>query len=123
VEARPVTEAVLQQMAEEDPSAVISQAALQQEDATCTEALQLFIRYLAMEAASLVLKLKATGGCYLSGGISPKILPALQQGDFLRYFTDAGRMRPLLEKVPVQVMLNQQAPLLGAAWYGAYNIG
>jgi len=111
-----------EEMKEDDPSAVISNAALHQNEAVCMEALQLFSRYLATEAASLVLKLKATGGCYLGGGISPKVLPVLETGEWLKHFTDAGRMKTLLEQVPVYVILNQKLPLLGAAHYGAYSI-
>jgi glucokinase len=106
----------------EDPSPIISNAAMHQQEAVSLEAMHLFVRYFAMEAASLCLKLKATGGCYLSGGIPPKILPLLQSGEFYQHFLDMGRMKGLLEKVPVYVVLNGKTPLLGAAYYGAYNM-
>jgi glucokinase len=111
-----------EEMKEDDPSAVISNAALHQNEAVCMEALQLFSRYLATEAASLVLKLKATGGCYIGGGIPPKILPVFQTGEWLKNFTAAGRMKPLLQQVPVYLILNQKLPLLGAAYYAAFSI-
>lgn len=107
----------------EDASPVISNAAIHQQEPVCLEAMHLFVRYFAMEAASLCLKLKATGGCYLSGGIPPKILPLLQSGEWYKHFLDMGRMKPLLEQVPVYVVLNGKTPLLGAAYYGAYNMG
>jgi glucokinase len=122
VERKFVPTALLEQMKEQDPAAVISNAALHQQEAVCLETLHLFVRYLAMEAASMVLKLKATGGCYLAGGIAPKILPLLQTGEWYKHFIDAGRMQPLLETVPVYVVLNEKIPLLGAAYYGAYNM-
>lgn len=106
----------------EDASPVISNAAVHQQEPVCLEAMHLFVRYFAMEAASLCLKLKATGGCYLSGGIPPKILPLLQSGEWYKHFLDMGRMKPLLEQVPVYVVLNSKTPLLGAAYYGAYNM-
>jgi glucokinase len=122
VERKQVPASLIEQMKEQDPSAVISNAAMHQQEPVCLEALQLFVRYLAMEAASMVLKLKATGGCYLAGGIAPKILPLLQTGEWYKHFIDAGRMKPLLEKTPVYVILNEKIPLMGAAYYGAYNM-
>ena len=86
------------------------------------ETLDMFSRYFATEAASLVLKLKATAGCYLGGGISPKVLPVLQNGKWYEYFCAAGRMKTMLEQVPVYVILNSKTALLGAAWYGAYTM-
>jgi glucokinase len=117
-----VPEWLAQRMQKEDPAAVISEAALEREDPVCSEAMALFVRYLATEAASLVLKLKATGGLYIGGGIPPKILPLLQHESWIKNFGNCGRMRPLLEQVPVYVILNDKMALLGAACYGAYNM-
>jgi glucokinase len=122
VERKKVSAWLTEQMQQQDPSAVISNAAMHQQEPVCMEALQLFVRYLATEAASLVLKLKATGGCYLAGGIAPKLLSLIQTGYWYKQFIDAGRMQPLLEKTPVYVILNDKIPLLGAAYYGAYNM-
>ena len=113
---------LVQEMKEGDPSAVISHSALNRNDAVCLETLQLFSRYMATEAANLVLKLKATGGCYIGGGIPPKILPVLQAGDWIQNFIEAGRMKPLLQQTPVFVVLNQKLPLLGAAYYAAFSM-
>lgn len=113
---------LMQRMQQEDPAAVISESAIKREDPVCAEAMDLFVRYLASEAASLVLKLKATGGLYLGGGIPPKILPLLQHENWMKHFSDNGRMKPLLEKVPVYVILNDKMAQLGAAYYGAYNM-
>lgn len=111
-----------QRMQEQDPAAVISEAALKHEDPVCAETMDLFVRYLATEAASLVLKLMATGGIYIAGGIPPKILPLLQAGSWESNFDNNGRMHDLSEKVPVYVVLNDKMALQGAAYYGAYNM-
>ncbi|OQP63846.1 glucokinase [Niastella vici] len=87
----------------------------------CKEAIDLFIRYLAEESANLVLKLKATGGLFIGGGILPKILHLVQKDIFLKYFCDSGRLKTLLQDVAVKVILNEETALLGAAWYGAYS--
>ncbi|MEJ0104630.1 MAG: glucokinase [Bacteroidota bacterium] len=82
----------------------------------------LFIHYLATESSSLVLKHKATGGLYLGGGIPPKILPLLQKDKWQQLFFESDRMETLLKQTPVNVILNDKIPLLGAAYYGAYNM-
>jgi glucokinase len=117
-----VPEWLSQRMRDQDPAAVISEAALKQEDPVCSETMDLFVRYLATEASSLVLKLMATGGIYLAGGIPPKILPLLQNENWEKNFDNNGRMHQLSEKVPVQVVLNDKMALQGAAYYGAYNM-
>lgn len=98
-----------------DPAAAIAQAALLERDATCIEALALLVRLYGAEAGNLALKLMATGGVYLGGGIAPRILPALTSGAFMAAFLDKGRMRGLLEAIPVRVILNDQTAQLGAA--------
>jgi glucokinase len=113
---------LVQRMEKEDPAAVISQAALNHEDPVCSEVMDLFVRYLATEASSLVLKLMATGGLYLAGGIPPKILPLLQNGNWEKNFDNNGRMHDLSERVPVYAVLNDKMAQLGAAYYGAYNM-
>ena len=117
-----VTDWLVQRMEKEDPAAVISQAALKHEDPVCSEVMDLFIRYLATEASSLVLKLMATGGLYLAGGIPPKILPLLQNGNWEKNFDNNGRMHDLSKRVPVYTVLNDKMAQLGAAYYGAYNM-
>ena len=118
----PLPEWLSQRLQDEDPAAVISQAALHHEDLLCAETMELFVRYLATEAASLVLKLMATGGLYLAGGIPPKILPLLQSESWTTNFDNNGRMHDLSDRVPVHVVLNDKMALQGAAYYGAYNM-
>ncbi|MFZ2542107.1 MAG: glucokinase, partial [Gallionella sp.] len=88
-----------------DAAAVIANAALSGRDDICIETLDWFVRLYGAEAGNLALKVMSRGGLYLGGGISPKILSALQSGAFLASFLDKGRMRPLLEEIPVRVIL------------------
>jgi glucokinase len=66
-------------------------------------------------AGTAALSLQATGGVYLAGGITQRILPWLQSGGFLDAFLDKGRVRSLLERIPVRVILDERAGLIGAA--------
>jgi len=118
----PIPEWLSERMKDEDPAAVISQAALHHEDLICAETMELFVRYFATEASCLVLKLMATGGLFLAGGIPPKILPLLQTENWTKNFDNNGRMHDLSDKVPVRVVLNDKMALLGAGYYGAYNM-
>ncbi len=98
-----------------DPAAVISRAALDGTEALAEKALDLWISVYGAEAANLALKVMATGGLFLAGGISPKILSKLKGPAFMRAFVEKGRLRPLVESIPVQVITNDKAGLLGAA--------
>lgn len=112
----------LMEAANEDGAAAISQAALQNNDPTAREALDMFVRYLAIESANLVLKMKGTGGLFIGGGIPVAILPLLKSGDWLNTFHKGGRMRPLLESIDVHIVLQSKTALFGAGWYGMYNM-
>jgi glucokinase len=116
-------EAVTAAMQQRDPSAVISELALAGKDALCAQALDLFVRIYGSEAGNLALKLKATRGVLVGGGIAPKIIKKLREPAFLEAFMDKGRMRALLEPIPVRVILNDQTALLGAALYAALEAG
>ena len=98
-----------------DPAAVISRAALDGSCLLAEKALDLWIEVYGAEAANLALKVMATGGLFLAGGISPKILAKLKGPVFMKHFVEKGRLRPLLEAIPVQVVTNEKAGLLGAA--------
>ena len=102
-------------MQDHDPAASISHAALAGTDKLAEEALDLWIAVYGAEASNLALKVMATGGLFLAGGISPKILPKLTGTLFMQAFLDKGRMRPLVESMPVHVVTNEKAGLLGAA--------
>ena len=98
-----------------DPAATISAAALSQKSELCIRALDLFVSLYGAEAGNLALKVMASGGFFVGGGIGPKILEKLGDGTFMEAFLAKGRMRPLLEAMPVRVVLNEQTALLGAA--------
>ncbi len=98
-----------------DAAAVISKAALDDSSGLAGQALELWITVYGAEAGNLALKVMATGGLYLTGGISPKILAKLKGPLFLEAFFAKGRLRPLLEAIPVHVVTNEKAGLLGAA--------
>jgi glucokinase len=102
-------------MAVGDPAAAISHAALAGSDSLAEKALDIWISVYGSEASNLALKIMSTGGLFLAGGISPKILPRLKGSLFMNGFLDKGRMRPLVEAMPVHVVTNEKAGLLGAA--------
>jgi glucokinase len=104
---------------EHDRAAIISQGAARG-SALCLEALRLFVKYLAVESADMALKFKATGGLFIGGGIIPKIWNEELKAVFREHFFEVGRLRYLLEAVPVYIVLNPKTPLLGAAYYGFY---
>jgi len=81
-------------------------------------ALEMFISILGAEAGNLALKVLATGGVYLGGGLPPRILSLLEKGGFMESFTSKGRMSRIMENIPVHVILNPRAALMGAAKTG-----
>ena len=117
------TAEVAEEMKQRDPSAVIASAALAERSELCGRALDLFVQIYGAEAGNLALKLKATRGILIGGGIAPKILPRLRSPAFLQAFMDKGRMKSLLEPIPVRVILNDKTALLGAALYAALEAG
>ena len=72
---------------------------------------------LGAEAGNVALRMFATGGVFIGGGIAPKIAPVLHTKSFRQAFADKGRMQPFMEKIPVRLILNQHTGLLGAAAY------
>jgi glucokinase len=98
-----------------DPPAVVSRAAEEGKSELCGAALDLFVSLYGAEAGNLALKFLATRGVYLGGGIAPRLLERLRAPEFLRAFSDKGRLKPLLDAMPVAVILADQAALLGAA--------
>jgi glucokinase len=102
----------------DDPTPIIVNTALNKDEPLCKATLDTFVAILGAEAGNLALKILATGGIYLGGGIPPRILPVLQTGAFMQAFSHKGRFVELLARVPVRVILNPQAALMGAAAYG-----
>ena len=103
---------------EMDPAAAVSETGLADKHPLCVEALSIFVSLLGAVAGNLALTAMATGGVYLGGGIPAKILAKLQKPIFLQAYTNKGRFREFLEKIPVRVILNDKAALLGAAQCG-----
>ena len=97
-----------------DQNAAISRAALSGRDAACVRTLEMFVGLYGAAAGNLALVARAVGGVFVAGGIAPKILPALRWGGFLRAFRSKGRLSTLLETIPVKVVLEKRAALLGA---------
>lgn len=98
-----------------DVPAAVSEAALKGTCRWCVDTLSMFVSAYGAESGNLALRGVATAGVFVGGGIAPKILPALEDGRFLEAFTAKGVMTELVSKVPVKVILNPQAGLLGAA--------
>lgn len=101
-----------------DPTPIIVRAALENAAHISSAALRLFVSILGGEAGNLALRVLATGGVYLGGGIPPRILSQLKEPFFMRSFTRKGRFAHLLARVPLHVILNPQVALLGAACHG-----
>lgn len=107
---------VLHQQAHPAP---VVRAALESRSEVCMNALDLFVSIYGAEAGNLALKVMARGGIFIGGGIAPRIIQKLKEPTFMSAFTAKGRMRPLLEAMPVGVILNDKAGLLGAARHAA----
>jgi glucokinase len=111
----PETAAIASEMKTQLPAAVVTTHGVAGDDKACVMAVQLFASIYGSQAGNVVLATLSTGGVYLAGGIARRILPVLRSGDFLRSFTEKGRMASLLAKIPVHVITNDLVGLLGAA--------
>ncbi|MBW4650918.1 MAG: glucokinase [Kastovskya adunca ATA6-11-RM4] len=98
-----------------DPAATIAIAAAINGDRLSRQTMQMFVEAYGAEAGNLALKLLPYGGLYVAGGIATKNLTLLKEGSFLRALVQKGRVSPLLEKVPVHIILNPRVGLIGAA--------
>jgi glucokinase len=101
----------------EDPNAVIGKCAEDGSSSICFETMKIFAAAYGAETGNIALKVLATGGMWLGGGIAPKILKTLQNGAFMAAFLDKGRLSALLQSIPVRVILDDTCALLGAAAY------
>ncbi len=104
-----------------DPGAAIAQTADSNE--LCDRAMNHFMEAYGAEAGNLALKLLSFGGVYIAGGIAAKNTERLASGSFLQAFWDKGRMEPLMQRMPVHVILNRQVGLIGAALYAGSLVG
>jgi glucokinase len=98
-----------------DAAAAIAAAAAADPAGTAARAVRLFAGLYGAVTGDIALTMMATGGVWLAGGIAPKLLPALEEGAFLARFLAKGRLRPLLEAMPVRVVLKGDVALWGAA--------
>jgi glucokinase len=105
---------------EKDPVPVITNNALDHESRCdlCVMTLNLFVSILGAEAGNIALKVLATNGVYIGGGIPRRILPLLEKGLFMKSFRHKGRLSDLVSQIPVFVILNPKVALFGAACYG-----
>jgi glucokinase len=103
-----------------DPTRIIMRVALDEtkQEPLCRATLDLFIALLGAEAGNMALKVLATGGVFLGGGIPPRLLGLFQESNFMAAFQQKGRFSTMLGQMPVHVILNTKAGLLGAAYYG-----
>jgi glucokinase len=107
-----------QQMGEaKDPPALISQLALERKAEICEKTLSIFVSVYGSETGNCALNFMATGGVFIGGSIAAKIVPKMQDPVFMKSFLDKGRMRSLLSDMPVKIIVNDDAGIIGAARY------
>ena len=102
-------------MRERDPAAVVTELGVRAADRLCEMVLNVFVSVYGAEAGNLALKALAVRGMVVAGGIAPRIIQVLAAGGFVAAFRDKGRLRPLMESIPVRITLNPKTALLGAA--------
>jgi len=98
-----------------DANAVITEMGLAAKSELCAKTLDMFVSAYGAESGNLALKVLSVGGLYVGGGIAPRILEKLKDGTFIKAFTDKGRLSQLLINMPVRVILESRAALMGAA--------
>ena len=101
----------------EDANSVITEMGLSAKSELCEKTLDMFVSAYGAEAGNLALKVLSVGGLYVGGGIAPRIIEKLKDGTFIRAFTDKGRLSQLLINMPVRIILESRAALMGAAAY------
>jgi glucokinase len=101
-----------------DRNAAIAAHGVKKTSKPAAQAVALFASLYGAEAGNLALKTMAMGGVFVAGNIAAALLPLLQQR-FAKAFVDKGRFRPLLEQIPVAVVLDTHVGLRGSAWHAA----
>jgi glucokinase len=109
-------------MQTEDPNAVIGDLGTKGSNELCSRTLDMFVSAYGAEAGNLALKVLSVGGVYLGGGVAPRILSKMEGGGFMKAFTDKGRLSGLLEQMPVRIILESRAALMGAAAYAEARV-
>ena len=108
---------VTELMSLEPPPLVVTKMAKKTQDLACVKAVELFLSLYGAAAGNLALKMMSLGGVYIGGGIAPSLVEEMKRGEFLKSFMAKGRFKPLLESIPIHLILNDDASLLGAAYY------
>ena len=106
-------------MKSKNPTAIIAEYAIEKQDEVCLETIHWFLSMYGSEAGNTALKFLSVGGVYLGGGIAPKLCQLMHSSPFVESFVRKGRFELLLKNVPIYVVLNDQAALLGAASYAS----
>ena len=106
-----------------DPAARITQQALEGSCSACVETLQIWTEAYAAEAGNMALRVLPFGGVYIGGGIALKILPKMKDGTFVRIFSDKAKLSKELARIPIYLVLNEDAPVLGAAYEALLSLG
>jgi glucokinase len=101
-----------------DPTPIITKSALEKSSEIAIETMSLFVSILGSEAGNMALRLMSTGGIYLGGGIPPRIIPFLEMDSFMENFSAKGRFDKFLKDIPISLIKNPEAALLGAACFG-----
>jgi len=105
------------EMEKRNPVEVISEWGCQNKDKACVHAIEWFVSLYGAEAGNMALKFLSLGGFYIGGGIAPRIISKIKEGAFHASFLNKGRFKDLLETIPIWIVLNDNAALLGAANY------
>lgn len=105
------------EMEKQDPSKVISEWGIHNKDPACSLAVDWFVSLYGAEAGNVALKFLSLGGLYVGGGIAPQLIEKIKSGSFFSSFVDKGRFTELLSSIPISIVLNDRAALLGAALY------
>ncbi len=121
IESKKEKELVIEEFKDREPSRVIVEMALKQDDRACMRALEMFVSLYGSQTANMALSFLALGGIYIGGGIAPNILDVMNSDIFMKSYLAKGRLSSLLSSIPVKVILNEKTPLLGAASYAKQN--
>jgi glucokinase len=104
------------------PAAEITQRAFAKSCGVCEATLEFWVEIFGGVTGNFALQTMALSGVFIAGGIAAKILPKLQDGLFFKSFCGAGKLAPVMERVPISVALNEDAPMLGAAYEALAHI-
>lgn len=111
----PEQASVRSEMRGADPAPVITRHALAGSDELCKLTLDVFTEVFGAQAGNLALTILATGGVYVAGGIPPRMVPKLLDGSFMNAFRAKGRLSGIMAKTPVNVIVNPNVGIIGAA--------